>query len=290
MASILLGLGAGACGEVMADSESHKKVQTEDCIACHQAEYAAATTPPHAGVMPTTCGSCHTQTAWSPAKFAHTWPLVGAHAKTGCQKCHLGEPPVYAGTPQACVGCHQPSYDYAVGKHPEHQAFPKTCETCHNQIAWLPASPVEHPFPLLGAHASAPCTGCHVGGVYKGTPKDCWSCHQSDFQASPYPGHQGFSHVCSDCHTTVAWKPATGGHPEAKFPIAIGKHSGIACNDCHDPKLGPTSKSNVSCTGCHTGAHADAKMDEVHADEPDYPQNTTSVSFCLDCHPTGMKD
>ena len=32
-------------------------------------------------------------------------------------------------------------------------------------------------FPLLGGHATAACETCHVGGVFKGTPKNCDGCH-----------------------------------------------------------------------------------------------------------------
>ncbi|MCA9593392.1 MAG: hypothetical protein KC776_08770 [Myxococcales bacterium] len=430
VAGIALGLGAGACGDVTSDSSDHVKVEAQKCVTCHLPDYQNAKAPPHVDALPTDCAKCHTEKAWSPATFVHSWPLVGVHATLVCQNCHVGDPPKYVGTSRLCYGCHQK--DYEGSPYPGHQTFPTTCENCHSQVAWKPASPVEHPWPLLGAHSSAPCSGCHVGNppvykgtpkicsachiddynsspfpghqdfptscqdchntiawkpaspvdhpfpftgahantpclschvgnppvykgtptecygchaadyasspypghqgfphtcdtchnlvawkpasplnhpfpldgkhattacnnchvgnppVYKGTPSDCWSCHQNDYNSSPYPDHQTFSHTCTDCHTTNGWVPASGtGHPEDKFPIKSGKHSKFACADCHDASLGSTGKGNTNCIGCHTNAHTKSKMDSKHKDVKNYPANTSSVNYCLDCHPKG---
>ena len=32
-------------------------------------------------------------------------------------------------------------------------------------------------YALTGAHANERCEACHVNGIFKGTPKDCASCH-----------------------------------------------------------------------------------------------------------------
>lgn len=284
---------AGACGDVLSDpGEEHVQIRSGDCYSCHQPDYQNAANPPHVGSMPTACAVCHTQDAWAPAAFNHTWPILGAHTKVPCQTCHTGEPPKYKGTPTLCVGCHQSDYDNS--PHPGHSAYPTTCESCHSQLAWKPASTVAHPFPLDGAHATTPCASCHVGNppVYKGTPSDCYSCHTDDFNASPYPGHSGFSHTCTDCHTTTAWTPATGGgHPENKFPLKTGTHTNVKCADCHDASIGSSAKANVNCVGCHTGEHSRAKMDGkgAHQENPKYPKGTAPVNFCLDCHADGRK-
>ncbi len=350
--------GAGACGDVLSEpGEQHVQVRAGDCYSCHQPDYENAANPPHVNAMPTVCAACHSQSAWAPATFAHSWPIAGAHTKLACQTCHTGAPPKYQGTPTECVGCHQQDYDTSVypghntfptacatchsqeawkpaafnhkwpilgahtkvacqschtgnppkylgtptlcvgchqkdydsSPHPGHNTYPTTCDSCHSQLGWKPASTVAHPFPLDGAHATTPCASCHVGNpaVYKGTPKDCYSCHTDDFNSSPYPGHSGFSHTCSGCHSTTAWKPATGGsHPENKFPINSGKHKNIKCADCHDASLGPTSKANTACvSSCHTSA----EMNNVHKGENKYPTGTSSLNFCLDCHSDGSK-
>ncbi len=287
--AVLVGLGVGACGKVSGDDPNHVKVSSQDCVTCHRSEYEATTKPPHVGTMPETCGVCHTQTEWVPAKFQHPWPLVGAHLAAGCPSCHVGSPPVYKGTPKECVACHKADYDSS--PYPGHQAFPVTCSDCHSTLAWKPASPVAHPFPLDGAHASIPCESCHVGNpqVFQGTPNTCVGCHKADYDASPYPNHQTFSTSCTDCHNTTAWKPATGGgHPENKFSIT-GKHN-MPCNDCHNPALGTqNSKDNTDCVGCHTGEHSRSKVDGQHKDVGKYPTGTAPANFCLDCHPSGKK-
>jgi hypothetical protein len=98
-----------------------------------------------------------------------------------------------------------------------------------------------------------------------------------------------FPTTCIDCHTTRAWTPALmGTHPEGRFPIAGGPHSGFQCLDCHDPDLGAsTGGMNTDCVGCHTGEHTRARMDRVHEGESGYPTGAAPPNFCLDCHPAG---
>jgi hypothetical protein len=285
--ALVAGAVLGACGKVESGDPNHVEVRSSECITCHRKEYEATTSPPHVGTFPETCGSCHTQTEWVPAKFQHPWPLVGAHLKAGCAACHKGNPPVYKGTPNQCVDCHKADYDSS--PYPGHQAFPLTCNDCHSTLAWKPASPVAHPFPLDGAHAVTPCASCHVGNppVYQGTPNTCVGCHQADYDSSPYPGHQSFPTTCADCHSTTAWKPASGGaHPENQFPIANGTHQ-MPCADCHNSSLGPNGKGNADCVGCHTGEHTRAKMDGKHNDVGGYPSGAAPQNFCLECHPNG---
>ena len=86
------------------------------CISCHETERKSAVNPPHES-LPTTCQDCHSEGHWVPAElsFGHPWPLEGAHARSLCANCHVGEPPVYQGTPRVCVGCHQSDYDNSPG-------------------------------------------------------------------------------------------------------------------------------------------------------------------------------
>jgi hypothetical protein len=261
------------------------------CVGCHQKDFDAAKNPPHTNYS-TACETCHTDAGWRPAVFNHPWPLNGKHASTDCFACHTGSPPRYLGTPKDCASCHQKSYDAAAS--PSHAGFPTTCADCHNETAWRPSTFV-HPWYLDGVHATQPCASCHKGSppVYRGTSRDCVTCHLDDYNASPYPGHATFPKTCEDCHGRAAWKPAIGGaHPEAKFFIATGAHAkpGISCTSCHDPARGSSvGGANTNCIGCHLGSHTRAKMDDKHSGVNNYPRNTTSVNFCRDCHPTGKK-
>jgi hypothetical protein len=243
--------------------------------------------------MPETCNTCHSQKAWTPATVTdHKWfPLANKHATLVCASCHKAG---YAAgdTPKDCVGCHQADFDNT--SNPPHTGYSTNCTTCHTDAGWIP-SQFNHPWPLTGAHASASCAGCHTGSPprYAGTPKDCASCHQADFQSSTYPGHSSFGTNCVNCHSTTAWSPAlSGAHPEAKFPLTTGAHAnpGIQCTDCHDPTRGPSAGGqNTDCIHCHLGAHNRPSIDGEHTGVPNYPSASTSVNFCRDCHPAGRK-
>lgn len=75
-----------------------------DCSGCHERDYAAA--PEHAGIKPTHCATCHTETAWAPTVLTHRWPLTGPHKDIACTSCHKGADPNYAQTPSTCTSCH----------------------------------------------------------------------------------------------------------------------------------------------------------------------------------------
>ncbi len=260
----------------------------QDCVGCHRTEYDQSPHPGHA-TYPTTCQDCHSTTGWKPATLPeHKWPLQGAHAVAECASCHVGNPPVYQGTPQDCVGCHRADYDSS--PLPGHETYPTTCQDCHTTTAWKPATLPEHKWPLVGAHAAADCASCHVGNppVYQGTPQDCVGCHRADYDSSPYPGHDTFPTTCQDCHTTTAWRPASGGvHPEDKFPIT-GRHN-YPCNDCHNQALGPNGRGNADCVGCHEGVHSRARVDGEHDEVRNYPGPDAPPNFCLDCHNRGQE-
>ncbi|MBW2461064.1 MAG: hypothetical protein JRH11_05425 [Deltaproteobacteria bacterium] len=284
---------AAATAGVACQEGRHGAIQVsqEECAACHLPEYEATTLPPHGGLFPETCGDCHTQLAWVPAvAINHEWfVLQNRHAELPCTDCHtVGFRP--GDTPGECVGCHQGDYDAAT--MPPHAGYPTDCASCHSDAGWRP-SIFDHPWILDGAHLVTPCGSCHAGTppVYAGTPRDCVGCHRTDYDDSPYPGHDSFPTTCNTCHTTDAWTPALeAAHPEGAFPIGRGPHGGFECLDCHDPSLGPSAGgANADCVGCHTGKHTRERMDEKHREEGDYPRGDAPPNFCLDCHPDGDK-
>lgn len=140
-ASLSIAALAGACSSVEnAYPSADVKRDPQACASCHLSDYEHVHHPPHAGVKPTTCAICHTQTGWHPSVMNHPWPLTGAHAKEDiCSECHHGEPAVFRGTPKACYACHASDYE----KAPDHVelAYPKTCEECHTTSAWKPTLP-----------------------------------------------------------------------------------------------------------------------------------------------------
>ena len=236
---------------VQACTACHKagvfKGTPRDCYGCHQADYQKSVNPPHAAAgFATACDNCHhfSDTAWRPAGFNHntstTFPLAGTHITQPCTACHKNN--VFKGTPRDCYTCHQADYQKSV--NPPHVAsgFPTTCDTCHkfSDPAWKPASfnhNTNTTFPLAGTHVTQPCSACHKNNVYKGTARDCYSCHQLDYNNSKNPNHvaAGFPTTCDTCHkfSDAAWKPASFNHNTATtFPLA-GVHVTQPCSACH---------------------------------------------------------
>jgi hypothetical protein len=250
-----------------------------DCYSCHQAKYAATSSPNHASAgFGTACATCHGTSAWRPATFDHNktrFALSGAHTRTDCAKCHPGGR--YTGTPTDCYSCHQAKY--AATTNPNHAAsgFPTQCATCHNTNAWKPAA-FDHNqtrFALAGAHARTDCAKCHPGGRYTGTPTDCYSCHQAKYAATTSPNHAsaGYSTQCQTCHTTSAWKPATFSH--TRFPLT-GAHSAVDCAKCHVG--GRYTGTPSDCWSCHQ-ARYNATTNPNHA-SAGFP------TACQTCHNT----
>lgn len=253
----------------------------KDCFSCHQTDYNATTIPDHeTGLFSHLCLDCHTSAAWKPAKFDHSktaFPLTGAHILTSCALCHVGG--VYKGTPMDCFSCHVADYNGTT--FPDHQTgmLSHTCTTCHTTSVWKPST-FNHnatAFPLIGAHTLVACEGCHVGGVFKGTPTTCFSCHVTDFNATTFPDHEvgNFSHLCLDCHTMPAWKPAKFDHSRTAFPLT-GAHILTSCVLCHVG--GVTKPLPMDCFSCH-------QTDYNTTTNPPHQASLLS-HLCLDCHTT----
>lgn len=119
----------------------------------------------------------------------------------------------------------------------------------------------------------------------------CYECHRTDYELAA--NHSARSTTCADCHRLRDWKGINGGvHPEARFVIGHGPHAAVMCADCHDPDISPDSTRglNVSCIGCHTGAHSMARMQDKHHEQAGYRWDPARPAFCRDCHPRGLGD
>ena len=203
----------------------------KDCAACH--------VDVHLGQMGKECSRCHNTNDWKDVIFDHSktaFPLSGGHTKVACASCHINGK--FKGTPKTCFACHA-----AKDKH--NGQFGKDCASCHNTSGWKNVT-FDHSttaFPLTGAHTTALCTACHVNGVYKGTPKDCFSCHASKDK------HMGqFGTNCGSCHNTSSWKGATFNHANTAFPL-VGTHATVVCASCHVNNVYKGTPKN--CYACH---------------------------------------
>ena len=136
-------------------------------------------------------------------------------------------------------------------------------------------------FALTGMHTNARCESCHVSGVFKGTPRDCASCHTAGarFAVGNLVKPQQHIPTTTGCETCHATRTFTG----AKFT-----HSGVSagsCTTCHNGLTAPGKSPNhsptqTSCDSCHsTSAFLPAKR----ADHSSF----TAATNCASCHTSG---
>lgn len=245
---------------------------SKNCADCHA--------DIHRGQMGANCQSCHSVQGWQVSLKAirnhdNRFPLVGAHALVDCEGCHKGAAVgQFKGLSTACYSCHQQDFHTTVLDHVA-SGFPTTCESCHTMDSWFGAK-FDHlkftGFALLGAHATLPCTSCHINNQYKNTPADCYSCHTTDFAGASNPSHVqlGLPHDCGLCHSTVNWLNASFNHAlYANYPLT-GAHANLACTQCH---------INNQYAGTSTACYACHKADYSSTTNP----NHVGAGFPTDC-------
>jgi hypothetical protein len=155
-------------------------------------------------------------------------------------------------------------------------------------------------FPLTGAHATATCESCHVGGLFKGTPTACESCHSRGARvpATAKPvNHVPTTLPCDQCHrSAVTWSGARFSHVTVTPGSCLTCHNNIvaagkpvnhlpttsSCDTCHrNVAWSPTRFNHAevapgSCASCHNGVAARGK-----------PTNhIVTTASCDACHRT----
>lgn len=266
-------------------------VGTEDCVACHQADYDGQ----HENTQyPEDCVLCHTTAGWSREEFEHLsasggFELVGAHAGFACTLCHdpeTFEPLAHPESAEDCVACHQADYE---GHHGGTQ-FPQNCTFCHTPTEWSGGT-FDHPmvsggFELLGTHAEKACTACHHPVTFAplfdaAGDQDCLACHLEAYEGKH--GAMAYPTECGVCHTPTLWRDGSFDHGTASTGFELlGIHAEKPCTSCHDaatfqPLFSPADETD--CVTCHQ-----AKYDAQHGAEG-YP------TYCLYCHtPTAWAD
>lgn len=109
-------------------------------------------------------------------------------------------------------------------------------------------------FPLSGGHATAACETCHVGGIFKGTPRNCDGCHALGRRVVATP--KSTSHLvtdapCESCHfNTATFLGARYNHSSARPGDCTSCHNGrIASGKPNSHNIG--KKATDSCDHCH---------------------------------------
>ncbi|MDO8312532.1 MAG: hypothetical protein Q7T25_11390 [Sideroxyarcus sp.] len=131
-------------------------------------------------------------------------------------------------------------------------------------------------FPLSGGHATAACETCHVGGVFKGTPRNCDGCHAMGRRIVATPksnAHIVTDAPCETCHfNTATFLGARYNHGTA----VPGQ-----CTTCHNGRLSDSKPSTHN-----TGNKATKSCDSCHRSSSWLPAswNHTTGAACSSCH------
>jgi hypothetical protein len=263
----------------MSDPYEYKTIPLT-CEQCHHQVYLSSANPNHIQAQfSTDCEVCHSLVApsWYQTSYLHpqSFLINGAHIRVECNDCHQSG---FTGTPNRCEDCHMK--DYLASQDPNHAkfGFPTVCETCHNENHWGDAV-FDHlessGFELQGAHLTIQCTRCHVNNQINGLPRECFGCHEADYNGVEDPGHVSgqFSHDCLQCHSEIVWSPSTFDHNQTQFPLS-GAHVTVACSDCHIN--GQFTGLTTDCWSCH-------ENDYLGVTDPNHAQGQFSHD-CLQCH------
>ncbi|MFA5834769.1 MAG: hypothetical protein WDA22_14930 [Bacteroidota bacterium] len=171
---------------------------------------------------------------------------------------------------------------FAFGQQSPHGLLKEECSACHGTASWKElAQPMRFnhsttAYPLRGQHQSAECIDCHTTLRFAGTLKNCYSCHQKEFQSTAQPNHvrAGFSTECERCHSIDAqsWRNSFD-HNKVDFPLR-GAHEGVACTQCH---LNETFRGvPVQCYVCH-------QQEYLATTDPNH-QTAKFPTNCETCH------
>ncbi len=125
------------------------------------------------------------------------------------------------------------------------------CAVAETQLGGRDFNHMTTGFPLSGGHATAACETCHIGGVFKGAPRNCDGCHALGKRIVATPksnSHLVTDAPCESCHfNTATFLGARYNHGTAK----LGQ-----CTTCHNGRISQAKSANhipttASCEQCH---------------------------------------
>jgi len=176
-------------------------------------------------------------------------------------------------------------------------------------------------FSLSSQHALARCESCHIQGVFRGTPRDCASCHRNASRpmATQFPvRHIPTTQPCDTCHRAAAWNVVIYRHQGVTRGSCLTCHTGAfatgkpaqhvattaSCDTCHNTLIWTATTYDHSgvaagtCANCHNGVTATGKparhvpttasCDTCHTTilwrPAIYPHDATTTGQCSTCH------
>jgi hypothetical protein len=240
-----------------------------DCAACHPAPWSGATAS-------TRCLECHDDVR---AELARK---DGLHA-------HLGEV-------RDCLACHT---DHRGAGAELTRLDPDTFP--HDATGFSLTAHRE-----TRAGRAFACADCHGDDVTRWDEKRCESCHRDEEPAFTTAHVADWGHDCRACHDGVDRFGEGFDHGRTSFALD-GKHTGVACVDCHQGARAARAfgEAPETCVGCHPmpDDHKDTFGDECAAchDTTSWQGATLKdhrfpldhgarrASPCKTCHPGGYK-
>ena len=235
----------------------------KDCESCHTAGARLARgnvvkTPEHINTPQQTCDSCHTTRSFTGARMNHAMVVRGT-----CASCHngvqsSGKPATHLRTTASCDSCHSNQAWRPATGFDHTGVAPGTCGTCHNGIQATGKGAGHTPYQLVATTSSASCDTCHRAGFKSWTPASvhsnttittqCASCHAS---TKPNTAVHAGQTNCETCHkSNSTWTGAKVDH--STFTVATN------CSSCHNG-TGATGKNSThipvgvtNCIACHT--------------------------------------
>jgi hypothetical protein len=172
-------------------------------------------------------------------------------------------------------------------------------------------------------HVFARCESCHIQGVFRGTPRDCASCHRNASRptATQFPvRHIPTRKACDTCHRASTWNIVKFRHDDVTNGTCLTCHNGIyasgkpanhqptvrSCDLCHNTLVWTATRYNHegvvpgTCATCHNNVTAKGKgvnhvrdnrsCDVCHSTTlwvpATYPHEPTAAGTCNTCHGT----
>ena len=305
------------CTQCHINNNYNLQIAPTDCgnAGCHLSTWQQTNNPSHAsspGAFPIAqCSTCHNTSSWTTSTFDHSttgFPLTNSHASPPlqCTQCHINNNYNLQIAPTDCgnAGCHLTTWQQT--NNPVHStsgpAFAAAnCSACHDTISWTDVTSFNHAstgFALTGAHATTPCTNCHINNNYNLTAAntDCYGCHQSNWTSTQTMGGNVPNHVtagfptslCSQCHDTTNWADSTFDHSTTGFPLTnshqlapAGKVT--ACAQCH---VNNNYSLNIAPTDCgNSGCHL-TTWQTTNNPTHSTAGSAFAVANCSTCHDT----
>jgi hypothetical protein len=134
-------------------------------------------------------------------------------------------------------------------------------------------------FELDGVHRDLPCEACHLNALFKGTPRNCATCHisGSPYNATPKTAtHVPSSNNCAACHNTIAFRPDVHFEHREVMGSCVSCHNGVIATGKGKTHISTTDQ----CAACHSVLTWNPTTTVDHTQIP----LASTLGQCIICH------